>query len=137
VISEIGPLLSSVSVMLAAFGFFYTTQRERIEAVIDDTDVPDAGTARDAKLQKAMRARSSAAVLCLAALLVWILLLDEIWSRMTRALEQRFDLEQYSTADVIFFVAANAWLLVAGYIGTRWYRLIRKVSGLRPPPRST
>jgi hypothetical protein len=130
--ADVGPLLSSVSLMLAAFGFFYATQRERIDAVIDDADVPDAGSnARKSKHSKAKRARTSALILGLTAALVWGLLLHEICHHLKTAIDQHFDLSRYSTPDVIFFVAANAWLGIAIYIATRWYKLNAKVTGLK------
>jgi hypothetical protein len=129
---DIGPLLSSVSLMLAAFGFFYTTQRDRIDEVIDDGDVPDAGsTARTAKRTRAKRARTSAMILGLTALLIWVLLLHDIWHHLKTAIEQHFDLDRYSTPDVIFFVAANAWLAVAIFIATRWSKLNARVEALK------
>lgn len=129
--SDVGPLLSSVSLMLAAFGFFYTTQRDRIDAVIDDADIPDPGSARTKKLKNAERARQSATFLCLAALVIWILLLDEILNRIRLAFDQHLDLDRYSTENVIFFVAANAWLCVAIYIAARWLKLNQRVKELR------
>jgi hypothetical protein len=131
--TEVGPLLSSVSLMLAAFGFFYTTQRDRIDATIADKDVPDAGTKRTTMFTAAKKVRNSTAVLGIAALVVWLLLLDEIEDRAAAAIDD-FSLDKYSTPDAIFFVAANAWLLVAIYIAGRWWKLRGRVDSLQPPP---
>ena len=128
--ADVSPLLSSVSLMLAAFGFFYGTQRERIDAAIDDTTLPDAGsTKRKNLLKSTKRIRGSAAWLAIAALIVWILLLDEIEDRVGAVLDDH-SLASYSTPDAIFFVAANAWLLVATYIASRWLKLCKRVDKL-------
>lgn len=128
---EVGPLLSSVSVMLAAFGVFYTTQRERIDGEIEDTSVPDDTDALRECHSRVARSRNVAAVLAGAALFVWVLLLDEIGNRLRDAIDANFSLHQYSTPDAIFFVAANAWLLLAIYIGTRWRKLQERHSNLQ------
>ena len=125
---DIGPLLSSVSLMLAAFGFFYTTQRERIDKAIDDTTVPAPPQARADKRTKVARVRREAGVLAAAAFVVWLLLLPEIIDRFP----VEIDVDKYSTPHVIFFVAANAWLLVALYVFSRWLKLRDRVTALNP-----
>lgn len=121
--TDIGPLLSSVSVMLAAYGVFYATQRERIDREIENTNVP-ANQAELRSLQNEVaRCRNIAAVLAMAALTVWLLLLSEIVDRIVDAFDANLSPGKYSTPDAIFFVAANAWLLLAIYIGTRWWKL--------------
>jgi hypothetical protein len=129
--SDVAPLLSSVSLMLAAFGFFYTTQRDRIDKAIDDKGRPDQPAQRETKRKSVKRARNTAAVLALAALAIWILLLDEIEDRVRAAFHDHLDLDKYSTPDAIFFVAANAWLVVAIYIATRWWQLNKRQRALR------
>jgi hypothetical protein len=69
------------------------------------------------------RCRNIAAVLALAALTVWLLLLSEIVDRIIDAFDANLSPGDYSTPDAIFFVAANAWLLLAIFIGTRWWKL--------------
>lgn len=81
----------------------------------------------------AKKIRNSAAVLGIAALAVWLLLLDEIEDRIAAARDD-FSLDKYSTPDAIFLVAANAWLLVAIYIAGRWWKLHERVNTLKPPP---
>lgn len=120
---DVGPLLSSVSVMLAAFGVFYTTQRDRIDREIEDDSVPDDNEALGELRNRVTRSRNVAAALAAAAFCIWLLLLGEISDRVAAAFDAGFSLDQYSTPDAVFFVAANAWLLLAIYIGTRWQKL--------------
>jgi hypothetical protein len=120
---EVAPLLSSVSVMLAAFGVFYTAQREGIEAAIADRSLPNGADATREVLRGVNRHRNVAAGLGIAALAIWLLLLPEIVERAEDAFASGFDLGDYSTPDAIFFVAANAWLLLAFYVGARWWAL--------------
>jgi len=128
--TEVSSLLSSVSLMLAAFGFFYGTLRERIDKTIADKSMPDHGTKRTGLRNEATRARNSAAWLAVAALVVWVLLLDEIEDRVAAAVDD-LSLDSYSTPDAIFFAAANVWLLVAIYVGSRWWKLRERVAALK------
>lgn len=123
---DVGPLLSSVSVMLAAFGVFYTAQRDRIDAAIEDTTLPDDTDDLRTRINEVARHRNVAAALALAALSVWALLVTEVVERVEAAFDAGLDLGEYSTPDAVFFVAANAWLLLAIYIGTRWWALRRR-----------
>lgn len=124
-VEDVGPLLSSVSVMLAAYGVFYATQRERIDSMIDRTDVPDGLSDVEELEAEAKRCRNVAAVLALAALAIWLLLLNEIVERLVDAAESH-SLGDYSAPDAVFVVAATAWLLLAVYVGTRWKSLRKR-----------
>lgn len=121
--NDIGALLSSVSVMLAAYGVFYTTQRERIDKAIENTNVPANQTELRSVSGEAARCANVAAVLAVGALIVWLLLLSEIVGKVGDALDAGLSPREYSTPDTIFFVAANAWLLLGLYIGSRWWKL--------------
>jgi hypothetical protein len=130
--STIGSLLSAVSLLLAAFGFLYNMQKDRIEAVIADTDLPVDLDKRAATRTKAKSTRNIAAWLGLAAFVMWILLLKEIEHKAAAAIKHRFALSTYSTVDVVFFVAANAWLLIAIFMGSRVLKLNERANKLKP-----
>jgi hypothetical protein len=128
----IGPLLSAVSLLLAAFGFVYNTQKDRIDAVIDDSDIPANKDARQSKHSKATSARNSAACMCLAASLMWVLLLEEIEHKVAAAVRHDFALNTYSTLDVVFFVAANTWIVIAIFMAIRVVKLNGRADELKP-----
>lgn len=126
---EVAPLLSAVSVMLAAFGLFYTAQRTEIEEAIADTDMPGPKSEIRRKLAAVKRLRNTAGLLALGALLIWALLANEIVERLVAATSFEFD--EYSAPDAIFVVAASSWLLLAIYIGRRGRGLQQRTSQLR------
>jgi Ca2+/H+ antiporter len=128
--ANIGPLLSSVSVMLAAYGFFYNTQRDRIDAVIAEERRDDANERRTQR-ENAEKVRTSTCVLAGVALLVWALLMPELVASVSDAFDPSFDLADYSTPHAIFFVAAMAWLLVALFVGKRACDVNDKVKDLK------
>jgi hypothetical protein len=127
---SVGSLLSSVSVMLAAFGVFYTAQRDGMEAAINDDSLPDAAEEIRSRCAEVSRYRNVAAALTIAALAVWILLLPEVAARVGEAFDAKLDPGEYSAPDAIFVVAANAWLLLAIYIGGRWRALWKRRQSL-------
>ncbi len=127
-----GPLLSAVSLLLAAFGFLYNTQKDRIEGVITDTDVPADANKRAAARTRAKSTRNSAVWLGLAALVMWALLLSEIEHKLAAAIRHRFALSTYSTLDVVFFVAANTWLLIVIFMAGRILKLNERADKLKP-----
>jgi hypothetical protein len=118
-----GPLLSAVSLLLAAFGFVYNTQKDRIDAVIGDTDVPADPDERAAHYNKAKAARNSAIWLGVAAFLMWVLLLKELEHKVAAVIRHHFALSTYSTLDAVFFVAANTWILIAIFMAIRVFTL--------------
>jgi uncharacterized integral membrane protein len=128
--NTIGPLLSAVSLLLAAFGFVYNMQKDRIDAVIADTDVSPDLNKRAAHRTTAKSTRNTATWLCLTALLMWALLLSEIEHKVAAAIRHRFALSTYSTLDVVFFVAANTWLLIAIFMASRVAKLNERAKKL-------
>ena len=128
--STIGPLLSSVSLLLAAFGFVYNTQKDRIDAAASATGRSDDPSVRATDREAAKRARFSAGWLALVALGMWILLLDEIEDKVQAAIDHDFALSTYSTPDAVFFVAANVWLLIAIYLCFRIRKLRSRIKSL-------
>jgi hypothetical protein len=115
--ATIGPLLSSVSVMLAAFGFFYNSQKDKIDAAADGTTQPDDPYMRKALADSLAKPERSALLFAGSAFVVWLLLLPEIVDCFVDAVGS--SVSDYATPRVIFFVAANAWLAVAIYVACR------------------
>lgn len=129
--STISPLLSSVSLLLAAFGFVYNTQKDRIDGASEETKKPsDDANIRASERTAATRARTSAIWLAAVALIMWLLLLDEIEDKVDAALEHHFALSTYSTPDAVFFVAANVWLLIFLYLVSRIRKINSRISSL-------
>jgi hypothetical protein len=126
----IGPLLSAVSLLLAAFGFVYSTQKDRIDTVIEDSEIPADKDVLKSKYSRATSARNSAAWLCLAASLMWVLLLEEIEHKVAAAVRHDFALSTYSTLDAVFFVAANTWLFIATFMAMRVCKLNKRAKEL-------
>lgn len=126
----VGPLLSSVSLLLAAFGFVYNAQKERIDAALADTDIPADADVLKASRAAAASARNSAVWLLVAALVMWLLLIDEIEHKAAAAIRQRLALNTYSTPDAVFFVAANTWLVIAIFLALRACKLKKRVAAL-------
>jgi len=123
---EIGPLLSSTSLLLAAYGFFYNTQRDRIDAVIAEKRNDDVNLRR-AQRDHARRVRNVARTLAAVAFLVWLLLLPEVVASVCDAFEPKLDLSDYSTPHVIFVVAATAWLFVGVLVARRAHEVSKQV----------
>jgi hypothetical protein len=128
----IGPLLSSVSVMLAAFGFAYGTVKDRIDDTVADTGVPDDTNVRANKREKAKKTRNIARGYAVVAFVVWLLLLSQIVTEVRDAFRPHLDFGDYSTPNVIFFVAANAWLAVAVLVALRARAITTRIDALAP-----
>jgi hypothetical protein len=109
----IAPYVSALSVMLAAYGFFYNAFRGRVEAG-KEIGAPAASlTPWNTQVKKVRQARSAARVLGLVPLLVWAIFLKPVVDQIDAGIEAGFALDHYSALDVVFVVLANAWLLVA------------------------
>ncbi len=105
--------------MLAAFGFFYNTQKEAIDTVASATNKPEDPNARKGLRDAAAGPRRVALWFAAIAFVVWLLLLPELIRQVGDAFEPRLELKEYATANIVFFVAANAWLGVAIYAWSR------------------
>lgn len=118
--------------MLAAFGFFYTAVKDRIDAA--DT-APSAARAENAEEKRqaarTVRAgRQAASVLALVALVVFALLASYLVHEIEAAFDVGFALSAYSTLDVIFVVLAFGWLGLAAWLGRRARKLTGKLRKL-------
>jgi hypothetical protein len=126
----IGPLLSSVSLMLAAFGFFYNTQKDRIDEAASVDGIPDDPNAKTRAKKSAIKVQNVARLFGLVALVVWALLVPEMVGQVEDAFDPSLRLSDYSTPNIIFFVAANAWLAVALYLRTRVRAVQKRIDKL-------
>jgi hypothetical protein len=104
----VAPLVSATSVMLAAFGFFYNTQRDLLVKAADLTKSTST-TENKARAKTALRAARTCVVLALAAAVPAGLLTPEVVREIRRAADLGFDLDHYSTLDVVFVVLALSW----------------------------
>ena len=130
--NTIGPLLSSVSLLLAAFGFVYNTQKDRIDGIASATGRPANADALSTAHKAAKSARTTAVYLAAIALGMWILLLDEIEDKIDAAFDHNLALSAYSTPDAVFFVAANVWLLIFLYLAGRIRKINARVKHVAP-----
>lgn len=123
---EIAPFVSAISVMLAAYGFFYNAYKARIEEGQDvGSPKPDHD---DWKAQVAIveKARSAARLLAVIPVLIWILFLPKVEDQLDAGRDVDFALDRYSTLDVLFVVLATAWLAIAIALGLQARGLTKK-----------
>jgi hypothetical protein len=133
--TTIAPFVSALSVMLAAYGFFYNAYKGRVEEGQDADEAPQHLGTWETELKKVKRARNAALLLALVPLAVWLLLLDAIEDELDAAFAADWAIRRYATLDVIFVVLANGWLLISIGIGVQWVRLVgkrRRLSARRP-----
>lgn len=109
----IAPYVSALSVMLAAYGFFYNAYKARIEEGKEVGDPAANTTAWTAQHTKVKRARAAARLLGIVPLVVWLIFLKPMVDQIDAAIDVKFALDRYSALDVVFVVLANTWLLVA------------------------
>jgi hypothetical protein len=128
--SEIAPYVSASSVMLAAFGFFYNSLKDRIEA----GNAVGAAAADPLLWKRQVRtvrsARAVARLLAGVAVLVWLLFLKQVIDEVRAAADVDFSLAQYSTLDVVFVVLATAWLPIGALMGLQARRLTSTLATL-------
>jgi hypothetical protein len=122
----IAPYVSAISVMLAAYGFFYNAWKGRIEAG-QDVGVPVPGAAAKATQRRTIEAaRRVARVLGWVAILVWLIFLKKVADEVCDAFDAHWDLGKYSTLDVAFVVLANSWLLIGVALLNQAWSLTKK-----------
>jgi hypothetical protein len=127
---EIAPYVSAVSVMLAAYGFFYNAYKARVE---EGQEVGTASSDLDtwkAQVGKVAKARTAARLLAVVPILVWLLLLPKIVEQLKNGADVGFALDRYSTLDVLFVVVANVWLVIALAVGAQARALSKTKSEL-------
>lgn len=105
--------LPGVSIMLAAYGFFYGLYKERIQAGLEvgTTKEDKAGYGKQTK--QVDSARRIAWFLGLVPLVVWLIFLGPVVEEIEAACAVDFSLDYYSAVDVAFVAAATAWLVIA------------------------
>jgi hypothetical protein len=126
----IAPLVPAVSVMLAAYGFFYNIYKGRIEAAEDIGAAAANLVAWDAQVALVKRGRTAAILLALVPIVVWLLFLKETVDEVEAAIDVHFDLGRYSTLDVVLVVLANSWLAIAVAVALQVPPLTKKLATL-------
>jgi hypothetical protein len=116
----VAPLVSATSVMLAAFGFFYNTQRDLLVKAAD-LEKSTSTSENKSRAKTALRAARASAVLALSAAVPAGLLTPEVVREVRSASDLGFSLDHYSTLDVVFVVLALSWwvLVVTMLLGSR------------------
>lgn len=125
--------------MLAAYGFFYNAYKSRIDAAGAVGAASPDETLLDEQIATVQRGRSAAIGLAIVALVVWLLFLKQVVDEIDAAIDVHFDLDRYSTLDVVFAVLANAWLGIAIAVGLQAEPLSKKLRELKeekPKPAS-
>lgn len=120
--------LSAVSIMLAAYGFFFGNYGPAIAAGLEVGD-PSGNQKEDlADIKKVTAGRTAALLLGVVPLAVWLIFLGPVIEEIEAAANVSFSLSRYSAVDVAFFAAANAWLVIAILQLVRAGRLWAKLS---------
>lgn len=117
--SDIAPFVTASSVMLGAFGFFYGSSQERIQAGRNvGAPAPDPVVWRR-QVAAVRAARTTVRLLGGIAVVVWVLLLKAVVDEVRAAWDVHFSLAHYQALDVVFVILANAWLLIAALMLTQ------------------
>jgi hypothetical protein len=117
--------------MLAAYGFFYNGVKPSLDAAAQIGDAAADPMVWRQQLHTLERARKTALLLGIVALLIWLLFLREVISELEKAWDADFSLRHYSTLDVAFVVFATAWLALAIWMGTQVRSLSASLRELR------
>jgi hypothetical protein len=121
--SEIAPFVTASSVMLGAFGFFYGSMQERIQAG-RTVGTPAADPVAWRRQVAAVReARTTVRMLGGVAIVVWVLLAKAVWDELEAAWDVHFSLSHYQAFDVVFVILATAWLVIAALMFAQARRL--------------
>jgi hypothetical protein len=117
----VAPYVSAISVMLAAYGFFYNASKSAIEAGQKVGSAAPNLTSWKAQTTKVERARGAALVLTIVPLVVWGIFAEPMGDKLLDALD--FDYASYQALDVAFVALVNAWLVIAFLLGRQWAAL--------------
>jgi hypothetical protein len=120
----IAPFVSAISVMLGAYGFFYNAYKSRIDAGFDTATDAANNVGKAAAREKISRARNAAVVLAIVPLIVFALLAPQLEDQL---FDGTWDLDEYSTLDVLFVALTCAWLAIALVVGAQAGALQRKL----------
>ncbi len=127
---DVASIVSALSVMLGAYGFFYNAYAPQLTA---GEEVGGAAANRSAwakQVRTVERARTTARVLAAVPLVVFLIFTPDIWDRL-EALASGPDLGDYSTLDVVFMLLACSWLAIALIVARRAAGLGETLATLR------
>jgi hypothetical protein len=128
--SELAPLVSGASVMLAGLGFFYNAVKDRIDEALELGTNPQTDEERASRRKKAKSAFWTVLPLAIASVVVCVLLAPQTKDELKSGHIVPFR-SGYSTLDAIFVVMAVAWLAVALFFAWRTVKLGEKWSDLK------
>jgi hypothetical protein len=128
--TDIAPLVSGTSVMLAAFGFFYNAVKDRIDDALELNTSPATDEIEDATRKKLKAARRTALLLASVAVTVCALLASQTVTEIQAAIDVGLNPGDYSTLDAIFVAMAFAWIGIAGFCLGRVITLSTKLGEL-------
>lgn len=115
--------LPAVSIMLAAYGFFYGLFKERIQGGLEvGTTLEDKAGYRK-QVAQVNSARRIAWLLGAVPLVVWLIFLGPVVEEVEAAADVSFSLDHYSAVDVAFVLAAMAWLAIAVLVFRQAWKL--------------
>jgi hypothetical protein len=123
--SELAPLVSGASVMLAALGFFYNAVKDRIDDALELGTNPPTDEERTGRQKNAKSAFWTVLPLAIASVVVCVLLAPQTRDELKGGQIVPFK-SGYSTLDAIFVVMAVAWLAVALFFAWRTAKLAKK-----------
>jgi len=130
--TELAPIVSGTSVMLAAFGFFYNAVKDGINEALGLSTSPATKELKTETRKKLQAARRTAALLTFVAAIVCALLASQTATEISAAIDVKFDVNQYSTLDAIFVAMAVAWLGIAIFCLWQLLQLNSNLSKLDP-----
>lgn len=110
------PYVSAISVMLAAYGFFYNALKDRIDAGLDVGDPAGNEVGKKAQRDTVKNAKLYVLILGLVPLLIWLVFLPPVIEEAEAAIDVCFSLSHYSALDVVFVLLANTWLLIGIFV---------------------
>jgi hypothetical protein len=109
--------------MLGAFGFFYGSVKDRIEAGYDVGPAAPDPVVWQRQVATVRGGRTIARMLAGVAVVVWVLLLKAVVDEVEAAVAVHFSLAHYQPLDVVFVMLATAWLLIAALMWGQARRL--------------
>jgi hypothetical protein len=128
--------VSATSVMLAAYGFFFSNSHDRLdEAARVGSPSPDP-TTWAVQVSIVTKARKIARLLATVPLAAWAILAPEVYDQLKAVWAVRFDFGRYATLEVVLFALINSWLAIAAFVALRARTFTKKIKQLKaaPPP---
>jgi hypothetical protein len=124
-VDDIASIVSALSVMLGAYGFFYNAFSPRINEGEDVGGSAANRTAWQRQVRTVERARTAARGLAVVPLVVFLVFLPEVVDRTGSVADMAGD-GRYETLDVVFLLLAVGWLAIAGLV----FLQARRLSGV-------